>query len=191
MDDSTRFTWQSIEILILAVLVCVLGLALYSPAYIGADAIRGFLTSVLAAAASLLLFYWVDPRMKSKDPVAELKASGINRVAANHLLGHHYWLDLLAGLPSAENDAFIVGKRLTDWRVTQTYASALLTALNSRSKRACECLNSKKYRTYVVVEDNQAHSKWKMFLEGLLTPDSRLELLHAPAGSVPYGLGKR
>jgi hypothetical protein len=183
-------------IVLLTVTACVLVLALYPSAWRQSDTVRGFFASILATVASLFLFYYVDPRTKRPDQSAELRDAGFKSVSTNRSFGPDYWIDLLSALPTSEDDAIFVGKRLTDWREAPTYSVPLRAALIERTKRARECAATGKYRTTIIVEDSDAYSRWRRFLDPIINGDAnaRIALVKAPVNSINYAIticGKR
>lgn len=188
MEEISRFTWQSVIILLLTAAICFVGLWLYEPSSWAGDAVRGFLASVLAAVASLLLFYHVDPRMRRPDYLEVMARSGFRRIVRNMELEPAFWVDLISDMASTESEVFLVGKRLSEWRQTSTYSHPLQGALAARASRAKECSNPTKYRTTIVLEDNDAYLRWLQFLSSMASADSRIMVLKTPYSSIPYGL---
>jgi len=196
MNDNYQFTYQSKVIILLTVASCLLVLVLYPPSWWQSDTIRGFFASILATVASLFLFYYVDPRTKRPDHEAELRNAGFISVSTNRSFGPGYWIDLLSALPTSEEEAIFVGKRLTDWREAPTYSVPLKAALIERSKRARECAAIGKYRTTIIVEDPDSYSRWERFINPILNGDTngRIKLVKAPVDSIDYAIticGKR
>lgn len=188
MEETSRFTWNSVIILFLTALICVLGFWFYDTKFPASDAVRGVLASLLAAVFSLILFYYVDPRMRRPDYYEVMSKSGFRRVLRNAEFGPHFWVDLISDLSKTESHVFLVGKRLSEWRRTPTYKQPLQLALQKRAARASECRNAQKYRTTIVVEDPVAHQEWTEFISPFHPSVSRIEIVLASCGSLPYGL---
>jgi hypothetical protein len=106
MEDSFRFTQASRWAVGLAIVVCITVLGLYPARWPFVDVVRGFFTSILAAVASLLLFYYVDPRLKRRTYEAVLADSGLRRVATNKEFEAAFWTDVISELPTAEEEVF-------------------------------------------------------------------------------------
>lgn len=154
-------------ILVVVAVLCIVVLSAYPASAAMGDAVRGVCTSVLAAELSLIMFYYVDPRHKRPTYKDVLADSGLRRVARNKEFESAFWTDVISELPTAEQEVFLVGKRLSEWRAAPVYSDPLLNGLKKRVERAKDCRSEQKYVTTIIVEDHAAHTEWTSYLGGL------------------------